>query len=163
MTDVCLLLVWSQSAWSSKVHTLSFKHIFKSQWTLMGFGPCPVALQPQPPPPGHFSSDYPAAMCIHHYTATRLARHLNKPSLRKCFQRLQLSGAGSKHQSQPLESWAMPPSGISGLLRLLSSHFFPVSPDLPENLNNWLEITSYWRMLGTRTASCMKPATLYLF
>lgn len=104
-------------------HTLSFKHIFKSQWTLMGFGCCPVTLQPQPQPPGHFWSNYPAAMCIHHYTASRLVRHLNKPSLQKSFQRLQLSGTRSKHQSQPLESKAMRPSGISGLLRLLSSHF----------------------------------------
>lgn len=143
MTDVWWLLVWSQSAWSSKAHTLSFKHIFKSQWTLMGFGCCPVTLQPQPQPPGHFWSNYPAAMCIHHYTASRLVRHLNKPSLQKSFQRLQLSGTRSKHQSQPLESKAMRPSGISGLLRLLSSHF-SLYPQIYQK--TW---TTDWRLWAT--------------
>lgn len=162
MTDVWLLLVWSQSAWSSKAHTLSFKHIFKSQWTLMGFGCCPVTLQPQPQPPGHFWSNYPAAMCIHHYAASRLVRHLNKPSLQKTFQGLQLSGTGSKHQSQLLESKEMRPSGISDLLRLLSSHFSLYPQDLPENLNYWLETASLdcgHLAAGQHLASSQPPCT----
>lgn len=135
----CLYYVWVNKIWQTSAYFQSdhnqldpaehtnfcFKHIFKCQWTLTGFGPHPVTLQPQPPPPEPFWSDYPSAMCIfiHHPTSSRLMRHLNKPSLQKHFQRLQLSGARSKHQSQPPETRAMWPSGISGFLRLLGSHF----------------------------------------
>lgn len=53
---------------------------------------------PRPSSPNHHllvTFPYPAAICIHHYTASRLMRHRNKP-LQKCLQRMKLCGAAVK-------------------------------------------------------------------